>query len=64
MNLQTFLTPRKLAAKQINEMMGFTTPDKMIDVRVRSDLHNIIKSVMSSTSDLKDDNEFEEADNI
>lgn len=64
LNLQTFLTPRKLAAKQINEMMGFTTPDKMIDVRVRSDLHNIIKSVMSSTSDLKDDNEVEEADNI
>lgn len=35
---------------------GITNEDKKIKVRVRSDLENVIKRVMSTTSDLIDDN--------
>ena len=44
LNLQSFLAPRKLACKQFNEKFGLTGSDKEISVRVRSDLHNIIKN--------------------
>lgn len=49
MNLQSFLIPRKEACKQFNEKFGLTG-DKAIDVRVRSDLHNIIKNEQSSVA--------------
>lgn len=61
LNLQSYLIQRKLACKQINEYMDFPK-DKEIDVRVRSDLKNIIKENMSIVSDFinnesGDDNE-------
>lgn len=42
MNLQSYLVPRKEACKLFNEKFGLTG-DKAIDVRVRSDLFNLIK---------------------
>ena len=54
LNLQSFLAPRKLACEQFNEKFGLTGTDKAIDVRVRSDLHNVIKNVESSVSDYKE----------
>lgn len=55
LNLQSYLAPRLEACKQFNEKFGLTGTDKEISVRVRSDLHNIIKEAMSSTNDLKQD---------
>ena len=54
LNLQSFLAPRKLACEQFNEKFGLTETDKAIDVRVRSDLHNVIKNVESTVSDYKE----------
>lgn len=51
LNLQSFLAPRKKACKQFNEKFGFTGTDKEISVRVRSDLHNIIKNTESVIMD-------------
>lgn len=51
LNLQSYLAPRQLACKQFNELMGFTGTDKEISVRVRSDLHNIIKEMQSVVTD-------------
>lgn len=42
LNLMSYLAPRKYACKQFNEKFGLTG-DKAIDVKVRSDLDNIIK---------------------
>jgi hypothetical protein len=50
MNLMSYLTPRKQACKEFNEKFGLTG-DKAIDVRVRSDLDNLIKREMSSVKD-------------
>jgi hypothetical protein len=50
MNLMSYLTPRKQACKEFNEKFGLTGEDA-IDVRVRSDLDNIIKREMSSIKD-------------
>lgn len=58
LNLQSFLAPRKLACKQFNELFGFTG-DKEIDVRVRSDLRNIIKNAMSVVQDFKETENIE-----
>lgn len=49
MNLQSYLVPRKLACKQFNEKFGMN-----IDVKVRSDLHNLVKEVENSFSDIKE----------
>lgn len=46
LNLQSFLAPRELACKQFNEKFG-----KNISVKVRSDLHNMIKEMKSIASD-------------
>lgn len=54
LNLQAFLAPRKQACKEFNEKFGLTG-DKAIDVKVRSDIHNIIKETESIVADLKDD---------
>ena len=60
LNLQAHLAPRKEACRQFNEKFGFTGTDKEIDVRVRSDLHNIIKNAQSVINDFK---KTEEIDN-
>lgn len=54
LNLQSFLAPRQYACKQFNEKFGFTGTDKEISVRVRSDLHNVIKNTESIINDYKD----------
>lgn len=48
LNLQSFLAPRKQACKEFNEKFGLTG-DQAIDVKVRSDLYNIIKQAESIT---------------
>ena len=50
MNLQALLIPRKEACKQFNEKYGLMG-EKAIDVKVRSDLYNIVKQYESITSD-------------
>ena len=61
LNLQSYLAPRQEACKQFNEKFGFTGTDKEISVRVRSDLHNIIKNAQSVVTDYKEqiENEME-----
>ena len=56
LNLQSYLAPRQEACKQFNEKFGFTNTDKKISVRVRSDLHNIIKNAESIVNDYEDIN--------
>ena len=55
LNLMSFLAPRQEACKKFNELYGLTGTDKEISVRVRSDLHNVIKNVMSTVSDYSKD---------
>lgn len=52
LNLQSFLAPRQQACREFNEKYGLIGTDKEISVRVRSDLNNIIKKEMSSTTEL------------
>ena len=59
MNLQALLIPRKEACKQFNEKYGLMG-DKAINVRVRSDLYNVIKQYESITNDYRDEIELEE----
>lgn len=59
LNLQTFLAPRKHACEQFNEKFGLTGDDA-IDVKVRSDIHNIIKEAESIVNDFKDVNNLED----
>lgn len=51
LNLQSYLAPRQRACKQFNDKFGLTGTDKEISVRVRSDLHNIIKNEESIVTD-------------
>lgn len=60
LNLQSMLAPRLEACRQFNEKFGLTGTDKEISVRVRSDLHNIIKNAQSVVNDFKDLNELDE----
>lgn len=50
-NLQSFLAPRQEACRQFNEKFGLVGTDKEISVRIRSDLHNIIKNEESVITD-------------
>lgn len=50
LNLQARLSCRKKACKQFNELFGLTG-ENAIDVRVRSDLRNVIKNYDSVVSD-------------
>lgn len=50
LNLQSYLAPRQEACRLFNEKYGLTG-DKAISVRVRSDLHNIIKNMESVVTD-------------
>lgn len=59
LNLQKFLIPRKEACKRFNKRYGMN-----IDVKVRSDLHNIIKEVDNAFEDAREkliEREAEEA---
>lgn len=53
LNLQSYLAPRQEACRQFNEKFGLAGTDKEISVRVRSDLHNIIKNAESIVNDYK-----------
>lgn len=53
LNLQSFLAPRQEACRQFNGKFNLTGTDKEISVRVRSDLHNIIKNAESVINDYK-----------
>ena len=63
LNLQSLLIPRKEACRQFNEKYGLMG-SKAIDVRVRSDLYNIVKQFESITDDyrerINDEEEIEE----
>lgn len=64
LNLQSLLIPRKEACKQFNEKYGLMG-NKAIDVKVRSDLYNIVKQYESITNDYrqaKSDEEILEED--
>lgn len=63
-NLQSFFAPRQKACKQFNDKFGFTGTDKEISVRVRSDLHNVIKNEESIINDYKTNEEVENNGNI
>ena len=60
LNLQSYLAPRQEACRQFNEKFGLTGTHKEISVRVRSDLHNIIKNAESIVNDYK---KLDEIDN-
>lgn len=64
LNLQSFLAPRQEACRQFNEKFGFTGTDKEISVRVRSDLHNIIKNEQSIIKDYVQEKVGEEVGEI
>ena len=59
LNLQALLIPRKEACKQFNEKYGLMG-EKAIDVKVRSDLYNIIKQFESVTDDYREEKRNEE----
>ena len=59
LNLQALLVPRKDACRQFNEKYGLMG-DKAIDVKVRSDLYNIVKQFESVTSNYKEATHEEE----
>lgn len=65
LNLQALLIPRKEACRQFNEKYGLMGK-KAIDVRVRSDLYNVVKQFESITDDyrgaLRDEIKLEEID--
>lgn len=52
LNLQALLVPRKEACRQFNEKYGLMG-EKAIDVRVRSDLYNVVKQFESITDDYR-----------
>lgn len=65
LNLQSYLAPRQQACKEFNEKFGLTGTDKEISVRLRSDLHNIIKNAQSIVEDYKETNkDIETIENI
>lgn len=59
LNLQALLIPRKEACKQFNEKYGLMG-DKAIDVKIRSDLYNIVKQFESITDDYREERREEE----
>lgn len=59
LNMQSYLIPRKQACKEFNDKFGLTDTSKAIDVKLRSDLYNIIKENESIVKDY----EGEEVDN-
>ena len=59
LNLQSQLIPRKEACRQFNEKYGLMG-NKAIDVKVRSDLYNLVKEFESVTSDYNEVKRTEE----
>ena len=59
LNLQALLIPRKEACRQFNEKYGLMG-DKAIDVKVRSDLYNIVKQFESVTDAYREQTRQEE----
>lgn len=59
LNLQALLIPRKDACKQFNEKYGLMG-DKAIDVKVRSDLYNLVKQFESVTDDYNEEKRTEQ----
>lgn len=59
LNLQALLIPRKEACRQFNKKYGLMGK-KAIDVKVRSDLYNIVKQFESVTDDYRDQIRTEE----
>ena len=59
LNLQSQLIPRKEACRQFNEKYGLMG-DKAINVKVRSDLYNLVKEFESVTSDYNEVKRTEE----
>lgn len=59
LNLQALLIPRKEACNQFNEKYGLMG-DKAIDVKVRSDLYNLVKQFESITDDYNEEKRTEE----
>lgn len=59
LNLQALLIPRKEACKQFNEKYGLMG-EKAIDVKVRSDLYNIVKQFDSITNEYNEQKRVEE----
>lgn len=53
LNLQSYLAPRKKACEEFNEKYGLMG-EKAIDVKVRSDLYNIIKQAESITDQYRE----------
>ena len=53
LNLQSYLAPRQIACRQFNEYFKLKGTEKEIGVRVRSDLHNIIKTQNSIVQDFE-----------
>lgn len=53
LNLQSFLVPRKKACEEFNQKFGLTGA-QAIDVKVRSDLYNIIKQAESITDQYRE----------
>ena len=51
LNMQSYLIPRKQACKEFNDKFGLTDTSKAIDVKLRSDLYNIIKENESIVKD-------------
>lgn len=60
MNMQSYLIPRKQACKEFNDKFGLTGTSKAIDVKLRSDLYNIIKENESVINDYNN----EEVENV
>lgn len=63
LNLQSYLAPRKRACELFNKLFGLTG-DKAIDVKVRSDLLNVIKREESIVTDLNNDGKIEKEEVI
>jgi hypothetical protein len=59
LNLQSLLIPRKEACKQFNEKYGLMG-EKAIDVKIRSDLYNLVKEFESVTRDYQEEKRTEE----
>lgn len=62
LNLQSYLAPRQEACRLFNEKYGLTGTDKEISVRVRSDLHNVIKNMESVVTDYNKNGVIDEED--
>ena len=55
MNMLSYLIPRKQACKEYNAKFGLTGTSKAIDVKLRSDLYNIIKENESIVKDYNEE---------